>query len=312
MLDASRLDYLREITRERVRQVLAAGGKGQTVLDGGRYGHSVFTGRFLQALEEVDGYITAKEIGYSVPEKVFYDAQDRGHKQQPQFGRLSGQGDFVFVRKDALVEVLPTTPASGTVPGLPPETEQPGLQPFPSISPYSFELSFGGIWPEGKDLERVFSKDADSRIISEPAPAIEVTVKRKLENVELRNVRASFFLAWPKSLPTPSSFAGHEGFLGGVLLSAERPLPFRFFSHKTYLSGGAGLWFFKFSRIRMGEALDLNPAFRLGIGSDIRTYKAGDLSIEGAYLPLKGPTYVINSFNIILRYTLRYTYAGRR
>jgi len=100
--DASRIDYLREITRERVRLVLSAGGKGQTVLDGGRNGHSVFTGRFLQVLEEADGYITGKEIGYSVPEKVFYDAQDRGHKQQPQFGRLSGQGDFVFVRKDAL------------------------------------------------------------------------------------------------------------------------------------------------------------------------------------------------------------------
>lgn len=92
-----------------MRLVLAAGSKGQTVLDGGRNGHSVFTGRFLQALEEADGYITAKEIGYTVPEKVFYDAQDRGHKQQPQFGRLSGQGDFVFMRKDALVDTLPPT-----------------------------------------------------------------------------------------------------------------------------------------------------------------------------------------------------------
>ena len=98
---ADRLDYLQEITRERVRQVLSAGGKGQTVLDDGREGHSVFTGRFLQTLEEADGYITAKEIGFTVPEKVFIDAQDRGHKQQPQFGRLAGQGDFVFVRKDA-------------------------------------------------------------------------------------------------------------------------------------------------------------------------------------------------------------------
>jgi len=96
---AERLDYLREVTKERARQVLSAGGKGQTVLDGGRNGHSVFTGRLLQALEEADGYITAKEIGSSLPEKVFYDAQDRDHKQQPQFGRLAGQGDFVFVKK---------------------------------------------------------------------------------------------------------------------------------------------------------------------------------------------------------------------
>lgn len=98
---ADRLDYLQEITRERARQVLSAGGKGQTVLDGGHKGHSVFTGRFLQTLEEADGYITAKEIGFEVPQKVYIDAQDRGHRQQPQFGRLAGQGDFVFVRKDA-------------------------------------------------------------------------------------------------------------------------------------------------------------------------------------------------------------------
>lgn len=103
---ADRLDYLREITRERARQVLTAGGKGQMVLDGGRNGHSVFTGRLLQALEEADGYITAKEIGYRVPEKVFYDAQDRGHKQQPQFGRLLGQGDFVFVKRHDLAAAL--------------------------------------------------------------------------------------------------------------------------------------------------------------------------------------------------------------
>jgi formylglycine-generating enzyme required for sulfatase activity len=32
---------------------------------------------------------------------VFYDAQDRGHKQQPQFGRLAGQGDFVFLKRPA-------------------------------------------------------------------------------------------------------------------------------------------------------------------------------------------------------------------
>ena len=118
--DAERLDYLREITRERVRQVLTAGGRGQTVLDGGRNGHSVFTGRFLQALEDAEGYVTAKEIGYLVPEKVFYDAQDRGHKQQPQFGRLAGQGDFVFVKRmsptpgTTSVPVAPQPPITGT------------------------------------------------------------------------------------------------------------------------------------------------------------------------------------------------------
>jgi hypothetical protein len=36
------LAYLKEITKERVRQVLTAGGKDQEVLDGGPKGHSVF------------------------------------------------------------------------------------------------------------------------------------------------------------------------------------------------------------------------------------------------------------------------------
>ena len=40
--------YLQEITKEKVRQVLTAGDKGQTVLDGGPNGHSVFTGRFIE------------------------------------------------------------------------------------------------------------------------------------------------------------------------------------------------------------------------------------------------------------------------
>ena len=39
------------LTRECARQVLTAGGKGQTVLDGGRGGYSVFTGR-LPTMDE--------------------------------------------------------------------------------------------------------------------------------------------------------------------------------------------------------------------------------------------------------------------
>lgn len=41
------LAYLQEITRESVRQVLTAGGKGEEALDGGPGGHSVFTGRLV-------------------------------------------------------------------------------------------------------------------------------------------------------------------------------------------------------------------------------------------------------------------------
>lgn len=93
------LEYLQSITREDVRQVLAAGGQGEEVLDGGRFGHSVFTGRFIELLQETQNYITGKELGLTLPQRVFSDARDRGHKQTPQFGHLFGEGDFVFIKK---------------------------------------------------------------------------------------------------------------------------------------------------------------------------------------------------------------------
>jgi hypothetical protein len=91
------LRYIREITRERVRQVLTAGGKGQEVLDGGKKGHSVFTGRLIEILEATGDFITANEIQAILKEKVYRDAIGMGKSQTPSFGTLSGNGDFVFV-----------------------------------------------------------------------------------------------------------------------------------------------------------------------------------------------------------------------
>ena len=91
------LAYLKEISRGRVRQVLTAGGKNQEVLDGGPRGHSVFTGYFLKYLENSSTFITASQLGYKVPPKVYSVANERGHTQVPQFGNLLGEGDFVFI-----------------------------------------------------------------------------------------------------------------------------------------------------------------------------------------------------------------------
>lgn len=93
------LAYLREITKEPVRQVLTAGGEGEEVLDGGRKGHSVFTGRLIQILEERGDFVTANEIQAIIREKVYSDARERDHKQTPGFGTLYGKGDFVFIPK---------------------------------------------------------------------------------------------------------------------------------------------------------------------------------------------------------------------
>ena len=91
------LAYLKEITRERVRQVLTAGGKGQEVLDSGRNGHSVFTGRLIEILEAKGDFVTANEIQAIIREKVSGDARARGYNQTPAFDAISGSGDFVFV-----------------------------------------------------------------------------------------------------------------------------------------------------------------------------------------------------------------------
>ncbi|MDK9718021.1 MAG: DUF1566 domain-containing protein [Trichlorobacter sp.] len=91
------LAYLKNITKERVRQVLTAGSKGQEALDGGPRGHSVFTGRLIEVLEATGDYITANEIQAILKERVYQDARARGHEQTPGFGALYGGGDFVFI-----------------------------------------------------------------------------------------------------------------------------------------------------------------------------------------------------------------------
>lgn len=91
------LAYIKSITKERVRQVLTAGSKGEEVLDGGPKGHSVFTGRLIEALEAAGDFITANEIQAILKEKVYGDARGRGKAQTPGFGTLYGSGDYVFV-----------------------------------------------------------------------------------------------------------------------------------------------------------------------------------------------------------------------
>ena len=100
--------YLQEITKELVRQVLTAGTDKQTVLDNGPKEHSVFTGRFIEKLEETKDYITARELGEYVKSRVASDAQHRGHTQTPIDGEFYGVGDFVFVPNN-VEEFTPST-----------------------------------------------------------------------------------------------------------------------------------------------------------------------------------------------------------
>ncbi len=89
----------------RARNVLAAGGPNEQVLDGGLENHSIFTGRFLEGLRGVadengDSYITAREIGKFVTVKVSQDAVLRNTRQNPHYGDLTADdGQFLFIQK---------------------------------------------------------------------------------------------------------------------------------------------------------------------------------------------------------------------
>jgi formylglycine-generating enzyme required for sulfatase activity len=95
--------YLREITREKGRQLIAAGGPNQQALEGPEWGHSVFTYYLLEGLEKgladlnEDGIIPASELYAYLDARVFGAASLKGHTQRPQKWNLSAEtGEFVF------------------------------------------------------------------------------------------------------------------------------------------------------------------------------------------------------------------------
>ena len=66
-------------------------------MDEGIGGHSVFTGRLIAALEDVDDFVSARILGLKLQQQVYGDAASRGHVQRPLVGEIYGTGDFVFV-----------------------------------------------------------------------------------------------------------------------------------------------------------------------------------------------------------------------
>jgi len=75
---AFNMSYLQEQAREPVRQIITAGGNNERVLDGGKGGHSVFTGRLIEALSNVDNFVTAALLGENLKLKVYGDAAAKG------------------------------------------------------------------------------------------------------------------------------------------------------------------------------------------------------------------------------------------
>lgn len=89
--------FLASALREPVVQVITAGKKGERVVEEG--GHGLFTRRLLDGLRgladtEGRGFITALQLASWIEPRIVRDSAGRMH---PQYGKLDGEGQFVFV-----------------------------------------------------------------------------------------------------------------------------------------------------------------------------------------------------------------------
>lgn len=114
--------YLQEITRRTAWQVLTAGASDELAADSGsRPGHSAFTSALLAGLEgqadqNVDGIITASEFARLCQTRGQPPEHGRPTRgQTPFFNYLAGsdQGDFVFIRHDTAIKIVPSTSRAG-------------------------------------------------------------------------------------------------------------------------------------------------------------------------------------------------------
>jgi hypothetical protein len=94
-------NYIEKITKNKSRQIITAGGRGEKVIEKSEWGHSAFTLNLNRGLRDgnadmdADGYITANELGLFLKKKVTIDSENQ---QTPQYGRMTSQeGEFVFV-----------------------------------------------------------------------------------------------------------------------------------------------------------------------------------------------------------------------
>lgn len=89
--------YLQVVTEKRAVQMITAGRKGDMAHEQG--GHGIFTLYLLRGLKgeadlNNDGLVTASELGAFVQPNVY---QASGQRQLPQYGRLEGEGEVVFL-----------------------------------------------------------------------------------------------------------------------------------------------------------------------------------------------------------------------
>ena len=108
-LSSTSPNYIEKITKDKSRQIITAGGRGEEVIEKAEWGHSAFTLNLLRGLEDGkgdlndDGYITADELGLFLKEKVTIDSDSQ---QTPQSKRFTSQeGEFIFVTNISKLEI---------------------------------------------------------------------------------------------------------------------------------------------------------------------------------------------------------------
>jgi len=99
-------DLLEEMIRKPAIQILTAGRQGDQAQERG--GHGVFTEVLLRGLGGEafagKGWLALEELGVWVKQRVYAESN---RKQLPQFGNLSGEGQFVFLRAGARLAGAP-------------------------------------------------------------------------------------------------------------------------------------------------------------------------------------------------------------
>jgi uncharacterized caspase-like protein len=102
-------NFIEKITKNKSRQIITAGGRGEEVIEKSEWGHSAFTLNLIRGLKEGnadlngDGYITANELGMFLREKVTIDSENQ---QTPQYGRMTSQeGEFIFIHSENTVVI---------------------------------------------------------------------------------------------------------------------------------------------------------------------------------------------------------------
>ena len=111
-------ESIKQITRERGRQLITAGGPGQEAAE--ERGHSVFTHSLLEGLGKGladlndDGIIPASELYAYLAQRVSAAAQQKGRHQRPELWALAAEkGEVVFIPNKTPMAAPPAQASGG-------------------------------------------------------------------------------------------------------------------------------------------------------------------------------------------------------